>query len=64
MDFLELRHVLLTYNGDLRDLLRSPRTGQSPFEFLGGLSRFLSLWCRSLRPCVDSVPDMSFPLQC
>ena len=36
------------------------RTGQSLFEFLGGLSRFLSLWCRSLRPCVDSVPGHEF----
>ena len=33
------------------------RKGQSPFEFLGGLSGFLSRRCRCLRPCVESVPD-------
>ena len=31
--------------------------GQSPFEFLGGLSGFLSRRCRGLRPCVESVPE-------
>ena len=33
------------------------RKGQSPCEFLGGLSGFLSLPCRGLRPCVESVPE-------
>ena len=33
------------------------RKGQSPFEFLGGLSGFLSRRCRGLRPCVESVPE-------
>ena len=33
------------------------RKGQSPCELLGGLSGFLSLRCRGLRPCVDSVPE-------
>ena len=33
------------------------RKGQSPCEFLGGLSGFLSLRCRGLRPCVESVPE-------
>ena len=33
------------------------RKGQSPFELLGGLSRFLSCRCRGLRPCVESVPE-------
>ncbi|KAI4572642.1 hypothetical protein MJT46_005710 [Ovis ammon polii x Ovis aries] len=33
------------------------RKGQSPCEFLGGLSGFLSLRCRGLRPCVDSGPE-------
>ena len=31
--------------------------GQSPCELLGGLSGFLSLRCRGLRPCVESVPE-------
>ena len=33
------------------------RKGQSPCELLGGLLGFLSRRCRSLRPCVESVPD-------
>ena len=33
------------------------RKGQSPFELLGSLSGFLSRRCRSLRPCVESVPE-------
>ena len=33
------------------------RKGQSPCELLGGLSGFLSLRYRGLRPCVASVPE-------
>ena len=33
------------------------RKGQSPSELLGGLSGFLSLRYRGLRPCVESVPE-------
>ena len=33
------------------------RKGQSPWELLGGDSGFLSLRCRGLRPCVESVPE-------
>ena len=33
------------------------RKGQSPCEFLGGLSGFPSRRCRGLRPCVESVPE-------
>ena len=33
------------------------RKGQSPCELFGGLSGFLSLRCRGLRPCVESVPE-------
>ena len=33
------------------------RKGQSPSELLGGLSGFLALRCRGLRPCVESVPE-------
>ena len=33
------------------------RKGQSPWELHGGLSGFLSLRCRSIRPCVESVPE-------
>ena len=33
------------------------RKGQSPCEWLGGLSGFLSCRCCGLRPCVDSGPE-------
>ena len=33
------------------------KKGQSPCELLGGLSGFLSLRCRGLRPSVESVPE-------
>ena len=33
------------------------RKGQSPCELLGGLSGFLSLRCRVLRSCVETVPE-------
>ena len=33
------------------------RKGQSPCEWLGGLSGFLSRRCLGLRPCVESVPE-------
>ena len=57
LDFLELRQVLSTYDGDLRDSLGDLRIGQSPCDLLVGLSGFLSRRCRGLRPCVDSVPE-------
>ena len=36
------------------------RNGQSPCELLGGLSGFLSLRCRGLRSCVESVPEPEY----
>ena len=61
LDFLELREVLPTYDGDLRDLLWWPqerpvplRVAQGPF---GGHSGFLSRRCLGLKPCVESVPE-------
>ena len=60
LDFLELRQVLSTYVGDLRDPLWCPQERPVPMRvtrwLLGGLSGFLSLRCRGLRPCVESVP--------
>ena len=57
LDFLELRQVLLAYDGHLRDPVWWPQKGQSPCELLGGLSGFLSRRCRGLRTCVESVPE-------
>ena len=42
LHFLELRQVLSTYDGDIRDPLGGLWKGQSPWELLGGLSGFLS----------------------
>ena len=57
LDFLELRQVLSTYDGDLRDPLWWPLERPVPCELLGGLSGFLSRRCRGLRPCVESVQE-------
>ena len=57
LDFLELRQVLSTYDGDLRDPSGGLRKGLSQCEFLGGLSGFLSSRCQGLRPCVKLVPE-------
>ena len=57
LDFLGLRKVLSTYDGDLGTRSGGLRKGQSPCELLGGLSGFLSRQCRGLRPCVESEPE-------
>ena len=57
LDFLELRQVLSTYDGDLRDPLWWPRKGQSPCDLHRGRSGFLSHRSRVLTPCVESVPE-------
>ena len=64
LDFLELRQVLSTYDGDLRDPTGGFKKGQSPGELLGGLLGLLSCRCRGLRPCVESVtePEDSSPV--
>ena len=57
LDFLELGQVLSTYDGDLRDPLWGPQESPVPIRVARGLSGFLSLRCRGLRPCVESVPE-------
>ena len=57
LDFLELRQVLPTYDGDLRDPLWWPQESSVPSELVGGISGFLSCRFRGLRPCVESVPE-------
>ena len=57
LDFFELRQVLSTYDGDLRDRSAGIREGQSPCELLGGISAFLSRRSWVLKPCVESVPE-------
>ena len=57
LDFLELRLVLSTYDGDLRDPLWWPQERPVPMGVTGGLSAFPSRRCRGVRPCVESVPE-------
>ena len=57
LGFLELRQVLSTNVGDLRDPLWGLRKGQSPCELLRGLSGFLSCRCWGPISCVESVPE-------
>ena len=57
LDFLELRQVLSTYDGDLRDPLWWPQERTVPMRVAWGLSGFLSRRCRGIRPCVESVPE-------
>ena len=58
LDFLELRQVLSTYDGDLRDPLWWPQERPVPMQLLGGLSGFLSRRCRGLRSCVEWVLEL------
>ena len=64
LDFVELRQLLLSYDGDLRDLLWGLRKGQSPCELLGGLSGFLSRRCRDLDLVRSQCQNLRIPLQC
>ena len=61
LDFLELRQVLSTYDGVLRDPIWWPLERPVPLRVawgpLGGLSCFLSRRCWGLKPCVESVPE-------
>ena len=57
LDFLELRQVLSTYDGDLRDPLWWPQERPVPLPVFCGLSGFLSRRFRGLRHCVESVPE-------
>ena len=57
LDFLELRQVISTNDGDQGTRSGGLSKGQSPCELLGGFSGFLSCRCRGLRPCVESVPE-------
>ena len=61
LDYLELRQVLSTYDGDLRDPLWWPQERPVPLRVArgphGGLLGFLSRRCWGLKPCVESVPE-------
>ena len=57
LDFLELRQVLSTYDGDLRDPLWWPQERPVPLRVSCRFSGFHSRRCRGLRHCVESVPE-------
>ena len=57
LDFLELRQVLSTYDGDLRDPLWWPQKRPVPMRVARGLSGFPSRRCWGLRPCVELLPE-------
>ena len=57
LDFLELRQVLSSYDGDLRDPLWWPQERLVPMRVARGPLGFLSFRSRGLRPCVESGPE-------
>ena len=64
LDFLEVRQVLSTYDGDVRGPLWWPQERPVPLRFARGPLRFPSGRCKGLRPCVESVlePEDSSPV--
>ena len=57
LDFLELRQVLSTYDGGLRDPLWWPQESPVPMRVARGPLGIPPHRCRSIRPCVESVPE-------
>ena len=63
LDFLELRQVLSTYDGDLRNPLWWPQERPVPIGVARGTLGIPLPSIRGLRPCVESVaePEDSSP---
>ena len=57
LDFLELRQVLSTYDGNLRDMIWWPQESPVPMRVARGPLGIPLDRCRGLRPCVESVPE-------
>ena len=57
LDFLELRQVLSTYDGDLRDPLWWPQESPVPMRVARGPLGIPLPSMPVLRPCVESVPE-------
>ena len=64
LDFLELRQVLSTYDGDLKDPLWWPQESPVPMRVARVPLGFLFRRCWVLRPCVESFlePEDSSPV--
>ena len=57
LDFLDVRQVHSTYDGDIRDPLWWPQENPVPMPVAQGLLGNVSRRCRVLRPFVESVPE-------
>ena len=57
LDFLELRQVLSTYDGDLRDLLSWPQERPVPLRVARGPLGISLPRSRGLRSCLEWVPE-------
>ena len=57
LDFLELRQVLSTYDGDLRDPFWWPQKRPVPMQVARGPLGIPLRRCWGLRPCVETVPE-------
>ena len=57
LDYLELRQVLSTYDGDLRDPLWWPQERPVPMRVARGPLGIPLRRCWGLRPCVETVPE-------
>ena len=57
LDFLELRQVLSTYDGDLRDPFWWPQERPVPMRVARGPLGFLSRRCSGIRLCEESGPE-------
>ena len=58
LDFLELRQVLSTYDGDLRDPLWWPQERPVPMRVARGPLGIPLPSMPGTRPCVESVPEL------
>ena len=57
LDFLKLRQVLSTYDGDIRDPLWWPQESPVPLRVAQGPLGIPLPSMPGLRPCVESVPE-------
>ena len=57
LDFLELRQVLSTFDGDIRDPLWWPQESPVPMRVAQGPLGIPLPSMPGLRPCVESVPE-------
>ena len=57
LDFLELRHLLSTYDGDLWDPLWWPQERPVPLRVARGPLGIPLGPCWGIRPCVEKVPE-------